>query len=67
MIQLILILCLSSGGACVEHQVTPDVPLSLTACMTMAAQRAASEWVQEHPGYVLRGWRCRIGAAGQAI
>ena len=61
MIQLILLFCLSTGGECREYTpVTQDV-MTLSGCMGTVALEIASEWVREHPNYVLRGWKCRLG------
>lgn len=63
MIQLVLVLCLSaSPTSCVEDRPMPEQAFTMSSCLSSsAAQQAAVEWMQEHPGYELRRWKCEIG------
>lgn len=54
-----LILTLCWHGAC--REVRPLLqPVPLMACMVQA-QRYGATWSAEHPGGVMRGWKCRMG------
>ena len=60
MISLILIVCLAvSPDICREEQRPVDIG-SAISCVT-AGQLIALQWLDEHPKWMLRGWRCRLG------
>ncbi len=56
MIVLVLVFCLrSTPGTCTEQR--PVAGLSPQACL-MQGEQYASEWLAEHPKWMLSGWRC---------
>ena len=58
MIELVLVYCLSSApDRCLERREPLDHVGSAIEC-TMRAQNVAQLYVQSHPAYQLRGWRC---------
>jgi len=62
MIAIIAVLCsLSSPSDCHEQTVTTSdfENISLQSCLMGAPQLA--EWMKEHPGQRLAGWKCVIG------
>lgn len=63
---LSLVVCLSSTPAVCET-VTPDhvhpgtgQPPTFFECLGVQGQAIARQWLDEHPGYVLRRVRCSI-------
>lgn len=59
-IALLITFCLSGqADRCVERA-DFDSPASVAQCM-IAGQQAGAQWVTEHPAYVMRSFRCRIG------
>lgn len=64
MISLILVACLSAAPAsCIEAR--PYAPgLSLMGCQVLA-QQIAADWIEQHPGYEIRRWKCQIGERGR--
>ena len=61
MVQLVILLCsLSQPVICREQRPVYDPPLSLMACM-VGGQRAAAEFLANHPSWELQGWRCEVG------
>ncbi|MCK1479338.1 hypothetical protein IVB27_32510 [Bradyrhizobium sp. 197] len=68
MIQIIAVLCsLSSPAECHEQTVTTSDfgDISMTSCLMGAPQLA--EWMKEHPGQRLAGWKCVIGTPSKGI
>lgn len=62
MIQIIAVLCsLSAPADCREQTVTTSdfADISMTSCLMGAPQLA--EWMKDHPGQRLAGWKCVIG------
>lgn len=62
MIQIIAVLCsLSSPADCREQTVTTSdfENISLQSCLMGAPQLA--DWMKDHPGQRLAGWKCVIG------
>jgi hypothetical protein len=60
MVSLILIVCLAvSPDICREEQPPVDVAGAMS-CVT-EGQLIALQWLDEHPKWTLRGWRCRFG------
>ena len=67
MIELVLVFCLSADGArCVENRPVLDAVLSPMGCM-VAAQPMAADFLQSHPAYRLRSWRCEIDRPKQKL
>jgi hypothetical protein len=53
---LVLVFCLQGAPtSCTEQR--PSEDLSLEACL-VRGQHYASEWLAEHPKWMLSGWRC---------
>jgi hypothetical protein len=68
MIQIIAVLCsLSSPAVCHEQTVTTSdfADVTMTSCLMGAPQLA--EWMKEHPGQRLAGWKCVIGTPSKGI
>jgi hypothetical protein len=62
MIALLITFCLSATpDRCVERA-DFDTMGSVMECM-LAGQQAGAEWVKDHPQWVMRGFRCRMGGA----
>lgn len=62
MIQIIAVLCsLSSPADCREQIVTNSdfAEITMTSCLMGAPQLA--DWMKDHPGQRLAGWKCVIG------
>jgi hypothetical protein len=62
MIALILTVCLVAAPADCRDEPSPYPLESPIGCQVLA-QRYAAEWVDEHPGWELRGWRCQLPRA----
>jgi hypothetical protein len=65
-IKIIAVLCsLASPSNCHEQLVTSSdfADVSVQSCMMGAPQLA--EWMNQHPGERLAGWRCVIGQQGR--
>jgi hypothetical protein len=57
---LIIVVCLADApDICREEQPSVDMDNSVS-CM-MHGQHVAAQWLADHPGWILRGWRCRFG------
>ena len=66
MVSLILVVCLSaSPDVCREEQPPLLEAVSQTSCM-VEGQLLAAQWLDEHPKWALKGWRCRFGDAEHA-
>jgi hypothetical protein len=64
MVALLITFCLSaSPDRCVERA-DFDAMAGLPQCM-IAGQQAGAEWTKQHPQWVMRGFRCRMGGAVQ--
>ena len=61
MIALVLVVCLAASPDICRDEQPPLDPPSLTACLAQG-QIIAAEWLDRHPKYTLKGWRCRVGA-----
>jgi hypothetical protein len=60
MINLVLIYCLTKDlTSCVEKRPQFEDSLTVMGCM-IAAQRIASEYLNENPDYELNSFRCEI-------
>jgi hypothetical protein len=65
MVALILIVCLAATpDVCREEQ--PPVDTANAMACAVQGQLIAQEWLDEHPKWLLRGWRCRLGRAERA-
>lgn len=60
MVSLILIVCLSATSEIRREERPPVEDVSATSCM-LQGEQPVSEWVDEHPKWALRGWRCKFG------
>ena len=58
MISLILVVCLSATPDICREDRPPIDDVSPMACM-VEAQFIAAQWLEDHPKWVLSGWRCR--------
>jgi hypothetical protein len=66
MVSLILVVCLSATpDVCREEQPPLLEAVTAPSCM-MQGQLLAAQWLEEHPKWALKGWRCRIGAPEHA-
>jgi len=60
MVSLIFIVCLAvTPDICREEQ-PPAYVASTMSCAT-ESQLIALQWLDDHPKWTLRGWRCRSG------
>ncbi|HEX9490704.1 MAG TPA: hypothetical protein VF930_10490 [Stellaceae bacterium] len=57
MAELVLVFCLlSSPSSCQEERPSLE-QMSLTSCLVQG-QQYASDWLADHPKWVLSRWRC---------
>lgn len=56
-VQLVLVVCLSATPD-VCREALPPGNFSMLGC-AIQGQVLAQEWLDEHPKWQLRGWRCR--------
>lgn len=60
MIELMISACLMSGAGCRHFSQLFDASqVSLMTCM-VAGQPAIAAWQQDHPGWTVERWRCRV-------
>jgi hypothetical protein len=60
---LVLIVCI--GTDC--RDIAPPLdPVPLTVCL-IKGEEAAQPWLNDHPKYSLRGWRCQVGQRERAL
>jgi hypothetical protein len=64
MITLILVVCLAATPDICREETPPIDPASSMSCVVQG-QLMASEWLSEHPKWLLKGWRCRMGRKEQ--
>jgi hypothetical protein len=58
---VILVVCLiASPVQCHDER----VPIEGISCITQAQMQAA-QWLEEHPKYTVRGWKCQFGPRGE--
>ena len=58
LVDLILLACtLANPGVCHEYHLMFQTAGSLPSCM-MQAQPYLAQWIGEHPGFRVAGWRC---------
>lgn len=65
MVSLILVVCLMTTPDVCREERPPTEAISGVSCI-VEGQQLASQWLDEHPKWVLRGWRCRIGPPEKA-
>jgi hypothetical protein len=66
MVALILIVCLAATpDICREER--PPLTIASTMACAVQGQAIAAQWLDDHPKWLLRGWRCRAGRAERAI
>jgi hypothetical protein len=60
MIELVLVYCLASDAkTCMEKRL-PMEDFPTPAACTMGAQQRAIQFLNEHPDYTLKSWRCEV-------
>ena len=60
MVTLILLVCLAASPETCREESPPSDAQSGLSCM-LEGQLIATAWLEEHPKWMLRGWRCRLG------
>ncbi len=65
MVSLILVVCLAATPEICREERPPLEDISQVSCIVQG-QQLASQWLDEHPKWALRGWRCKLGAAEKA-
>ena len=65
MVSLILIVCLIGSPSLCREERPPVTEVSGQFCM-VHGQQLALEWLDAHPKWALKGWRCRVGPAEKA-
>lgn len=65
MVTLILIVCLSATPNICQEK-TPPVEIANAMSCAIQGQIIAQEWLNDHPKWLLRGWRCRLGRPERA-
>ena len=64
MIELVIVYCLvSDAKSCTEKRLRMEV-FHAVGC-TMSAQQRAQEYLQEHPTFMLKSWRCEVNVPRQ--
>ena len=64
MIELPLLVCLAAQpDRCQEVYLRQDGPVDIMQCL-FNGQKQAIQWGEEHPGYVVKRWRCGQPAHG---
>lgn len=56
--QLVLVFCLAASPSSCQEQRPPMNDLPPNACMGLAPQFLAIEWLADHPKWAFSGWRC---------
>ena len=65
MIELVIIYCLAADtNTCLEKHV-PMEDFPTPAACTVGAQQRAQAYLQEHPKYTLKSWRCEVDVPRQ--
>lgn len=64
MIELVIVACLARSPALCEERVLlyDAAEVGLLACVT-SAQPQLARWSEEHPGFRIARWSCRMGGA----
>jgi hypothetical protein len=65
MMSLILVVCLSASPTVCREEQPPLGAVNGASCM-IQGQLLATQWLDEHPKWALKGWRCRFGAREDA-
>jgi hypothetical protein len=65
MISLILVVCLATTPDVCREENPPIDGVSPMVCMVQG-QQIAAEWIEDHPKWSLRAWRCRYGRPEKA-
>jgi hypothetical protein len=63
---IILIVCLSGAPDNCREERPPVDAVSPMACMVQG-QQIAAQWLEEHPKWFLKAWRCQFGKREQPI
>ena len=58
MLELILIVCLQTAPERCEEIYLPRGPSATVMHCMVDAQREAAAWTEQHPGYVVKRWKC---------
>jgi len=67
MIELVIVYCLAADAkACTEKRLPLDRFASPVGC-TMSGQQRAQEFLEEHPTFKLKSWRCEVNLPRQAL
>jgi hypothetical protein len=66
MVSLILVVCLMATPDVCREARPPMEAIDGVSCIVQG-QQLASRWLDEHPKWMLRGWRCRIGPPEKAM
>ncbi len=64
MITLILVVCLASSPT-ICHEERPPIDVENPMACLVRGELIAAEWVDEHPKWLLSGWKCQFGARQQ--
>jgi hypothetical protein len=66
MIELIIVYCLSTNtSVCIEKRVPMENFSSPMGC-TMSGQLRAQQYLNDHPAFMLKSWRCEVNLPKQA-
>lgn len=57
MIAIVLTVCLITAPGICHDESPPIAVISGIQCM-MQGQQIAAEWLEDHPKWMLQGWRC---------
>lgn len=60
MVSLILVVCLAASPETCREEQPPLETQSGLSCL-VAGELVAAAWLEEHPKWMLKGWRCRLG------
>lgn len=58
MIELLFVACMASSPDDCQQQSLLYTDMSPMACM-MAAQPELAKWIEAHPNFQIRNWRCK--------
>lgn len=65
MIELVIVYCLvADAKTCTEKHLALDRFELIVGC-TMSGQMRAQEFLQEHPSFTLKSWRCEMNVPRQ--
>ena len=57
---LIIVVCLAAAPN-ICHEERPMIDMASGVSCIMQGQQIAAQWLADHPRWMLRGWRCRLG------